>query len=185
MEILTKILPIILISYGLGSLMGAFYIVKYFLGEDIRNIESGNVGATNAGRVLGKKGFLLTLVIDVCKVLVALTIVYFWADTHESYLVLSSFFVLLGHLYPVQLQFRGGKGVVVYFAAALFLTPISIPISAVTMCFSYFLFRRYTLSGFISMGSIPVAAFLLEESVITPLGLLTLFVVVIFAHKKK
>jgi acyl phosphate:glycerol-3-phosphate acyltransferase len=174
---------ITLVSYGLGSITGAYYIVKMFTGEDIRKLGSGNVGATNAGRAMGKKGFLLTLFIDAGKVILALMITAELTEG-ERYFVLSSIFVMIGHLFPIQLGLQGGKGVVVYLASALFLSPISIGIFAITMGVSYTILRKYTIAGFISMATIPITAYVIEGSLTISIGLLSLFVFVLMAHKR-
>lgn len=177
-------LLVMIVSYAMGSIAGAYYVVKYFLKEDIRYIGSGNVGATNAGRALGKKGFLLALAIDACKVWLALYFTSLLTNGSDGFLILSSLFLLLGHLFPVQLRFHGGKGVVVYLAAALFLEPITIAIMGITMGMGYAVLRKYTVSGFISMATIPLTAWLTGDSFMIPAGLLLLLLIVLFSHTK-
>lgn len=174
---------IILVSYGLGSLTGAYYIVKMFTGEDIRKMGSGNVGATNAGRAIGKKGFLLTLLVDAGKVILALMLTAQLAEG-EIYSVLSSIFLMIGHLFPIQLGLHGGKGVVVYLASALFLNPFTIGIFAITMGVSYMILKKYTIAGFLSMATIPITAYVIEGSFTIFIGLLSLFVTVLMVHKR-
>lgn len=174
---------IMLLSYGLGSVTGAYYIVKIFSGEDIRKLGSGNVGATNAGRVLGKKGFLLTLLIDVCKVIVALSFTSILIEG-DGYLILSSLFIMMGHLFPAQLHFHGGKGVVAFLTSALFLCPVSIGVFAITIGIFYLILRKYTLAGFLSMGTIPITAYVMDGSLIISVGLLALFITVLLFHTR-
>ncbi|MGM0851331.1 MAG: glycerol-3-phosphate acyltransferase [Bacillota bacterium] len=183
MSISIVIIIIILVSYGLGTITGAYYIVKMFTGEDIRKLGSGNVGATNAGRAIGKKGFLLTLMIDAGKVILALMITAQLAEG-ESYFVLSTIFVMIGHLFPIQLEFHGGKGVVAYLASALFLSPLTIGVFAFTMGVLYMTLRKYTIAGFLSMATIPIMAFVIDGSFTISIGLLSLFVFVLMAHKR-
>ncbi|MCA1062552.1 glycerol-3-phosphate acyltransferase [Rossellomorea sp. AcN35-11] len=175
---------IILISYGLGSITGAYYIVRIYTGEDIRNVGSGNVGATNAGRALGKKGFLLTLFIDAGKVMIALQIASL-LNGDDRYLVLSSIFIMIGHLFPIQLGFHGGKGVVTYLATSLFFSAPSIGFFAITMGILYVILRKYTIAGFLSMASIPISGYLMGESFTISIGLSSLFVMVVLAHNRK
>ncbi|WP_235576118.1 glycerol-3-phosphate acyltransferase [Rossellomorea vietnamensis] len=183
MNQLVIISVIVLVSYGLGSMTGAYYVVKLFTGKDIRKIGSGNVGATNAGRITGKKGFLLTLVIDASKVILALSFTSVLTDG-EGYLIISSVLIMMGHLFPIQLGFHGGKGVVAYLATALFFCPISIGVFAIIMGGSYIIIRRYTFSGFLSMGTIPITAYVIEGSFITSAGLGALFMTVLFFHNR-
>jgi acyl phosphate:glycerol-3-phosphate acyltransferase len=175
---------IAVVSYLAGTMTGAFYIIKWQTGQDIRKMGSGNVGATNAGRLLGKKGFLLTLLIDAVKVFITLFLVKEGLSDNEYALVLSSIFLCLGHLFPIQLKFHGGKGVVVYLASALFLSPLTIGAAAVVMGAAYLLLHRYKTAGFLAMTSIPVTAFLIEDSFTLPCGLLFLFITVVLAHNK-
>jgi acyl phosphate:glycerol-3-phosphate acyltransferase len=185
MEIIVlKFVIIMLMSYLAGSAAGAYYVVKLFTGQDIRKIESGNVGATNAGRVLGNRGFLLTILIDAGKVFITLAIVQYVFMESDIALVTSALFLITGHLYPVQLGFQGGKGVVVYLASALFLTPLTIMVMAAVMGMSYAVLRRYKTAGFISMASIPLTAFWIEDSFIIGCGLVLLFCIVVMSHNK-
>jgi acyl phosphate:glycerol-3-phosphate acyltransferase len=177
-------LVISVVSYLAGSITGAFYIIKWQTGQDIRKIGSKNVGATNAGRILGKKGFLLTLLIDAAKVFITLFLVKEGLAGSDFALILSAVFLCIGHLFPIQLRFHGGKGVVVYLASALFLVPLTIGAAAAVMGAAYLLLHRYKTAGFLAMTSIPVAAFLIEDSFILPSGLLFLFITVILSHNK-
>jgi acyl phosphate:glycerol-3-phosphate acyltransferase len=174
---------IMLLSYGLGSITGAYYIVKMLTGKDIREVGSGNVGATNAGRVSGKKGFLLTLLIDAGKVILALSFTSILGEG-EGYLILSSLLVLMGHLFPFQLGFHGGKGIVTYLASALFISPLSIAVFAIMMGGLYIIIRKYRFAGFLSMGIIPIIAYVMEGSFILSAGLGALFVIVLLFHNR-
>jgi acyl phosphate:glycerol-3-phosphate acyltransferase len=168
-------------SYALGSITGAYYLVKYLAKEDIRYIGSGNAGATNAGRALGKAGFLLTIAVDAGKTWGALyaTGLLFEGD---GVFILSAVCVLLGHLFPIQLRFHGGKGVVVYLASALYLEPLTIAIMTITMGITFAALRKYTLSGFISMASIPITAWMIGDSFIIAAGLLLMLIIVLISH---
>ncbi|EDL65899.1 glycerol-3-phosphate acyltransferase [Bacillus sp. SG-1] len=178
------IFAVCLLSYGFGGLNGAYYLTEYYLKDDIRRYGSGNVGATNAGRVLGKKGFLLTVLIDVTKVMTALTISYLITENETIAMALSALSLLLGHIFPLQLGFRGGKGVVVFLGASLFLVPISIFIFGIIFGITYLLLRDYKKAGFISMFSIPISAFLLNQPAQYGTALLIMLGIVLLAHKK-
>ncbi|URM34971.1 glycerol-3-phosphate acyltransferase [Cytobacillus firmus] len=168
-------------SYALGSITGAYYVVKYLAKEDIRYIGSGNAGATNAGRAYGKTGFLLTIAVDAGKTWGALYVTGLLFEG-EGLFILSALCVLLGHLFPLQLGFHGGKGVVVYLASALYLEPLTIAVMAIIMGISYAALKRYTVSGFISMASIPITAWVIGDSFIIAAGLLLMFIIVVISH---
>ena len=110
---------LIVVAYLLGSFPSALVIGKLFFGKDIRNFGSGNLGSTNAFRVLGKGGGTVVLVLDIGKgVLAAFIASYFSEGLHP---LIISIFALIGHIYPLFAGFRGGKavatagGLVIYF----------------------------------------------------------------------
>src|ERR1043166_9636458 len=96
-------------AYLAGCFTSGYYLVRMRLGEDIRELGSGSVGARNVGRVLGKTGFLLTLGLDFAKGSFAV-----WAARHfttpvdERLVALAMASVIAGHVWPLQLRFRGG-----------------------------------------------------------------------------
>lgn len=176
-----KVMLIVLLSYSLGSITGAFYIAKWMIGKDIRKLGSGNVGARNAGRQLGKKGFMYTLLIDVVKAMIALSITTVLFPEDDIMLLISTFFLLIGHIWPVQLGFKGGKGVVVFLAATLYCLPLAIAVLGICVGIGYLLIRNFQIIGLISMTSIPITAWILEETDLA-IGLLLLLIVVIIPH---
>ncbi|WP_307363757.1 glycerol-3-phosphate acyltransferase [Peribacillus cavernae] len=172
----------IVYSYVLGCVNGAYYVTRYLAGKDIRLLGSGNAGARNAGRQLGKRGFAFTLVIDIGKTILALLTVSFIADGGELALIISAVAVLLGHLFPFQLRFQGGKGVVVFLSATLFLVPEAILVTGIVLAIGYLLFRRFTLPGLVSLATIPISSWFFTASLVYSIGLLFLFLAVILAH---
>jgi acyl phosphate:glycerol-3-phosphate acyltransferase len=179
-----KIVTIILLSYCLGSISGAYYTTKWMIGKDIRKLGSGNAGARNAGRQLGKKGFIYTLLIDIAKVMLALSITTIVFPKDEIILLISAFFLLVGHNWPVYLGFKGGMGVVVFLASTLFMVPEAIAVLAICMGIGYLLVRNFTIAGLISMATIPVTAWVLKENYYA-IGLLILFIIVVIPHIKR
>src|SRR5215212_2060468 len=97
-------------AYLLGCFTTGYYLLKMRSGQDIRALGSGSVGARNVGRVLGSTGFIVTLLGDFAKGAFAV-----WAATHftkdDRLIALSMLAVVVGHVWPAQLRFRGGKGV--------------------------------------------------------------------------
>lgn len=170
-----------LLSYCIGSITGAYYITKWMTGKDIRKLGSGNAGARNAGRQLGKKGFLYTLLIDIAKVMIALSITSFLFPENKIMLLISSLFLLIGHIWPIHLGFKGGKGVVVYLASTLFFLPMAIVVLAITVGIGYLLIRNFTIVGLIAMISIPLTAWIMKEYYFA-IGLLILLVIVVIPH---
>ncbi|MFH1062454.1 MAG: glycerol-3-phosphate 1-O-acyltransferase PlsY [Candidatus Omnitrophota bacterium] len=118
-------------AYLLGTVSSAYILVKMVKGEDIRECGSGNVGATNAARILGKLPGLLVLVLDVLKGVIAVVVIgNFIGDRVEISLpIIKSLFGLAavcGHIFNVFLNFKGGKGVATSAGVLLCLSPISV-----------------------------------------------------------
>ena len=104
-------LIIIVISYLLGSIPFGLILTKLFLKKDIRNIGSGNIGATNVLRSGNKLLGYSTLVLDILKAILPVIYVKF---NYQDLIYISSLSVFLGHVFPIWLKFRGGKGVATY-----------------------------------------------------------------------
>ena len=116
-----KIVIVLVLSYFIGSISSSIIISKIMTGEDIRKHGSGNAGATNALRVLGKKGGILTLLGDILKTVIAILISKAILREDTSLAVyLSGVGAVLGHNYPVWFGFKGGKGIAVSITAILF-----------------------------------------------------------------
>jgi len=145
-------------AYMVGCLNGGYYAVKLKSGQDIRALGSGNAGATNAGRLMGKRGFLLVMLFDAVKMLAALKLaaLLFPGDTLAPALTMPA--VLLGHIFPAQLRFRGGKGIasLVGAAAYLFNLPL-IVFTALLFLTLYAVTRKYYYSGLAALGVLPLS----------------------------
>ena len=117
---------LIIAAYLLGSFPSALVIGKTFYQKDIRQYGSGNLGSTNAFRVLGKKGGTIVFILDVLKGgLAVLAAMYLGATIHPLIL---SMFALIGHIYPIFANFKGGKavatsaGIILFYSPLLFIT---------------------------------------------------------------
>lgn len=154
------IYPFIIASYLIGSIPTGF-ILSRATGVDIRKAGSGNIGATNVTRLLGKKLGILTLLGDLLKAVVPMLGTYLYlvhsgtnispADL-DTAVTLCGGAAFLGHLFPVYLKFKGGKGVATALGVFLVLEPLAVLIS---LCL--FLVVVY-LTGFVSVGSLLVSA---------------------------
>lgn len=141
------------VSYLLGSIPFGYVLVRIFKGEDVRASGSGNIGATNVARkspVLG----VATLLLDAAKGLVAVLVasVLFHGPQQRLIMTVAAFFAVVGHLFPVWLKFRGGKGVATSLGAFIMLTPKSIFCMVVLFLLIAIAFR------YVSLGSVAVAA---------------------------
>ena len=115
---------ILFLSYFIGSIPFGFLLTKIFLKKDIREIGSGNIGATNALRTGNKLIGYSTLALDICKAVILLLII---KSNFSEYLFTSSIAVFLGHVFPIWLKFKGGKGVASFIGYILFISwPLTI-----------------------------------------------------------
>ena len=172
---------IVFMSYFAGSFNGASYIGKKS-GMDIRKMGSGNAGARNAGRHLGTKGFIFTVILDAVKCWGSLFAADMASGGSEWLLLSCSGALLAGHIWPAGLQFKGGKGVVVYLACVLYLLPPAIPIAGAALGTGYILCRNFTWSGLTAMLTIPLSALILGETALITAGLFVLLAAVLAAH---
>ena len=148
-------------SYLIGSIPTGLVLAKLTGGEDIRRAGSGNIGATNVTRLLGKKLGLLTLLGDVLKAAVPMLAAHWYlvqSDITVSQYDLDMVVSLcggaafLGHLFPIYLNFRGGKGVATALGVFIILEPLAVLVSL-------FLFIAVVyFTGFVSVGSLIVSA---------------------------
>ena len=141
------------LSYLLGSIPFGYLLVRIFKGEDVRATGSGNIGATNVARKSPALG-IATLVLDAAKGLAAVLVarVLFGGPHQQLVMTTAAFFAVLGHLFPVWLKFRGGKGVATSLGAFILLTPKSILCLVVLFLIIAVAFR------YVSLGSVAVAA---------------------------
>jgi len=146
-----------LISYLLGSMPSAVWVGKAYFGVDIREYGSGNAGATNTFRVLGKKAGIAVLFLDVLKGFTAACLVRYLPEFHPGtarYINLQLLFgisALLGHLFPLFAGFKGGKGI-----ATLFGMLIAIHYLSAMACLGIFLLMLFS-TRYVSLSSISAA----------------------------
>ena len=130
---------ILSISYFIGSIPFGFLLTKIFLKKDIREIGSGNIGATNALRTGNKLIGYSTLALDIGKAVILLLIIKF---NFSEYLFISSIAIFLGHVFPIWLKFKGGKGVATY-VGILFCINIYLGVIFIIVWFVVFIISKY------------------------------------------
>jgi acyl phosphate:glycerol-3-phosphate acyltransferase len=172
----------IVVAYLLGCIATAYYIVRLRTGQDIRQLGSGNVGGRNAGRVLGRFGFAIVAVGDALKGLLAVLFARY-LGVGEWTMALVILAVLVGHIWPAQLGFKGGKGAATFIGA---LAGYNVMIALLTVGFFVLLFlilRSFTLAGLLALVLTPFAL-LLGESQIDIVAVAGPVLLVIFAHRE-
>lgn len=155
---------IALAAYLLGSVPVGYVLVRIFLRKDIRTQGSGNIGATNVLRSGGKKLGAATFVLDVVKGALAVLLGWLVATTllpsypYRNIEALAALFAVLGHMFPVWLRFRGGKGVATGFGVFLVAAPIA-ALGAITFFALVFAKSRYvSLASILGAASFPILA---------------------------
>lgn len=177
---------IALFSYLLGSIPTA-YLACRARGIDIRQVGSGNVGATNAARVLGKKWGVVILILDAFKGFLPVMLLQTFLPQEVHPPLIAGFMAILGHVFPVWLKFRGGKGVATGLGVMVALLPKATGLAAVVFFVTVALTRYVSLGSILAAMSLPIFYLLLyglSYSVTIFLFLLFVVVFVIFRHKE-
>jgi glycerol-3-phosphate acyltransferase PlsY len=171
-------------GYVLGCFATGYYLVRARTSRDLREVESGNVGARNASRVLGKPGFFLTALGDLGKGALA---VWFAAKftSHDGLAMgLAMLAVVAGHLWPAQLHFRGGKGIATSFGALLmFDYRVALTIFAVFLG-GYLVTRRSLFPAMFAYVCLPLADGWFDRDGLSAVLLIVLAAMILFAHRK-
>ncbi len=170
-----EILFVILLAYLVGSIPVGLLLTRYFEGKDIRKIGSGNIGATNVLRTGNRKLALATLILDLAK---GFGVVFIAKSFGEIAMRIAFAAVVFGHIFPVWLKFKGGKGVATYAggltAAVWPLGLMGIGIWILTIKVT----RISSLSAIIAAASIPlIAFFVVPEPLFVELTLLSLLII--------
>ena len=175
-----EVVIVAIASYLMGSIPFGFILTKIFLKKDIRDIGSGNIGATNALRTGNKVIGYTTLTLDILK---AFLPVIFIKLNYPDYIYVSSFCVFIGHIFPFWLKFRGGKGVATYMGV-LFCLDITFGfIFVVTWLLLYLIFKYSSLSSLLATLSIPVYILLFLDGQ-NIFFFLIMFVLIFFTHRQ-
>jgi glycerol-3-phosphate acyltransferase PlsY len=142
-------------SYVIGSIMTGYVVIKVIGKQDIRHQGSGNVGARNAGRLYGKTAFVLTFLGDALKGALVVLLGRYLEFSEEIQLIGLSL-AILGHIKPIMLRFKGGKGISTFIGGVMVLAPTVIPIIVIGFLLLYGFIKSLTLAGLGSFLLIPV-----------------------------
>ena len=171
---------ILFISYLIGSIPFGFLLTKIFLGKDIREIGSGNIGATNALRTGNKLIGYSTLILDISKAVILLLIIKF---NFSEYLFVSSIAVFLGHVFPVWLKFKGGKGVATY-VGILFCVNIYLAVIFIIVWFVVFVMSKYSsLASMVASLLVPLSSYFFIDD-INYYFYIILFLLILITHRE-
>jgi len=172
-------LVIITISYLLGSIPFGLLLTKFFLNKDIRNIGSGNIGATNVLRSGNKLIGYTTLCFDIIKAV--LPVIYVKLN-YPEFIYISSLSVFLGHVFPIWLKFKGGKGVATYVGILFSINLIYGIVFGITWILIFMISKYSSLSSLIGSLSIPIYLFIFNENQIV--FFVIMFVLIFYTHRE-
>jgi glycerol-3-phosphate acyltransferase PlsY len=169
------LLLIAALSYLLGSIPFGYLLVRIFLGEDVRKSGSGNIGATNVSRKSPWLG-VLTLLLDALKGTAAVALSYVAADRMGAIpaldqVAVGALFAVLGHVFPVWLKFRGGKGVATGLGAFVLIAPKAVLIAAGVFIAVAAISRYVSLGSIAAVTVFPPTAWVIGEFNLSPVGL--------------
>ena len=168
------------ICYLLGSIPFGFILTKIFLKKDIREIGSGNIGATNALRTGNKFIGYTTLFFDITKAVVP--VIYIKINFPE-FLYVTSLCVFLGHVFPIWLKFKGGKGVATYVGILFALNIYFSLIFIISWLITFVLTKFSSLSSLIATLSIPVYLLIISQFD-QIIFFIIMFILIFFTHRE-
>jgi glycerol-3-phosphate acyltransferase PlsY len=172
-----------LCAYLLGCFATGYYLVRARLMEDVRELGSGNIGARNVGRILGKTGFLVTLICDFGKGALAI-----WVARHftrdERIVALAAVAVVAGHIWPIQLWFRGGKGMATSLGALLAYESKLALLFCLLFLGAFVLHWRTILPGMFALVCLPLGALFFGDDRIRVTLLTIMCGLVLLAHRR-
>ena len=171
---------IILLSYLMGSIPFGFILTKIFLKKDIRKIGSGNIGATNVLRTGNKMIGYITLSLDILKAIVPLLIIKF---NQSEFLFISALSIFLGHVFPLWLKFKGGKGVATYVGMLFCINYILGFIFIFSWFIIFIIFRYSSLSSLIASLTIPIYHFYIIDNN-NYYFFIILFILIFYTHRE-
>ena len=175
-----ELILVISVSYLMGSIPFGLILTKVFLKKDIREIGSGNIGATNVLRTGNKLIGYLTLILDVLKAVIPVLYIKF---NFPELVYISSLSAFIGHVFPIWLKFKGGKGVATYVGILFSLNIVFGLVFGVCWLIIFFISKYSSLASLIGSLSIPVYILILEglENVFF---YVIMFILIFFTHRE-
>ena len=183
---MSKVIFILAVSYLLGSIPFGYLLVRVFRGEDVRLTGSGNIGATNVSRKSPALG-AMTLLLDAAKGFVAVQFAAtYWhftalSDRYQLVMAASALFAVVGHMFPVWLKFRGGKGVATALGAFLRFAPMAVLVAVGIFILTVLISRRISLGSIVTAALFPSTVWALRTSrdpaVLALIGLAALLII--------
>ena len=166
-------------SYLLGSIPFGFILTKVFLKKDIRDIGSGNIGATNALRTGNKLLAYATLILDISKAILPVLFVKF---NYPDYIFIAALSTFLGHVFPIWLKFKGGKGVATYIGILFSINLIFGLVFIVSWALTFLISKYSSLSSLIASLIVPIYLVVFENY--NSIFFIIMFVLIFYTHRE-
>ena len=168
-----------LASYLFGSIPFGYLFTKILLKNDIRNVGSGNIGATNVLRTGNKSLGYLTLVLDIAKAVVP---VIFIKLNYPNLVYISALCAFLGHLFPIWLKFKGGKGVATFVGILISINIYYAVVFGIVWILTFFISKYSSLSSLFGAISIPIYLLIVNQGNI--IFYIIMFVLILYTHRE-
>ena len=168
-----------LISYLFGSIPFGYLFTKILLKKDIRSVGSGNIGATNVLRTGNKSLGYLTLILDIAKAVVPVIYIKF---NYPDLVYLSALCAFLGHLFPIWLKFKGGKGVATFVGILISINIYYALVFGIVWTLTFLISRYSSLSSLFASISIPIYLLIINQSNI--IFFIIMFVLIFYTHRE-
>lgn len=182
MSLLIEIV-VIISAYLVGGVSVGYYAVRYLLKKDIRNLGSGSIGARNVGRFLGRRWMIIVFLDDFAKGALAVGVAYA-LDISLILPQLTMIAVVIGHVWPVQLGFRGGRGISTTIGAVLVFNYLIMLIIAGITALIYLITRKFIISGLLAIALSPFITLALQVPIGDIITLGVLVCIILFTHRK-
>ena len=167
-------------SYLMGSIPFGYILTKIFLKKDIREIGSGNIGATNALRTGNKLLGYSTLILDIFKAVIPVIFVKY---NYSELVYIASLCAFLGHVFPIWLKFKGGKGVATYVGILFSINILLGVVFVISWGIIFLIFKYSSLASIIGALSIPIYLFVISEKS-SVIFFIIMFVLIFFTHRE-
>ena len=168
-----------LVSYLFGSIPFGYLFTKILLKKDIRNVGSGNIGATNVLRTGNKSLGYLTLVLDIAKAVVPVIYIKF---NFPDLVYISALCAFLGHLFPIWLKFKGGKGVATFVGILISINIYYALVFGIVWTLTFLISRYSSLSSLFASISIPIYLLIINQRNI--IFFIIMFVLIVYTHRE-
>ena len=157
--------PIIVLvaAYLIGAIPFGYVLVRLRSGKDVREMGSGNIGATNVMRTTGRALGIVTLLLDIAKGVFAVWLTDYAMHGSMFWMTMAALAVMAGHAFPVFLKFKGGKAVASFVGAFLYLTPVPLLATLVLFILTVAVSRYVSLGSVVAAGLFPLAVWLIEH----------------------